>query len=70
MRMQAELCGLIAMNALLFVTKAGNRPGKAPKGRLVILVPEKALGGAVRAQGCFQGFTQLLKVDWESGSLT
>ena len=25
--------------------KAGNRPGKAQQGRLVILVPEKALGG-------------------------
>ena len=59
--MQTELYGLIAMNALLLVTKAGNRPGKARKGRLVILVPEKALGGAVRAQGWFQCLIQLLK---------
>ena len=30
-RMQAELCGLIARDTLLLVTKAGNRPGKAQK---------------------------------------
>ena len=43
--MQAELCGSSVIGALLLVTKADNRPGKAQKRRLVTLVPEKALGG-------------------------
>lgn len=33
MRMQAELCGLIATDALLSVAEAGDRPGKAQKVR-------------------------------------
>lgn len=45
MRMQAGLCGLIAMDALLLVKKTGHRPGKARERMLVILVPERALGG-------------------------
>lgn len=36
--------GLIVTDALLLVTMADNRPGKAQKCRLVILVPAKALG--------------------------
>ena len=33
MRMQAELCGLIARDALLSVAEAGNWPGEAQKVR-------------------------------------
>lgn len=62
MRMQAELCGLIARDALLSVAEAGDRPGKVQKvrskvgftRRLAILMPEKALGGAINAQGWLQ----------------
>ena len=43
--MQAKLCGLIVTDASLLVEKAGARPGKAPEGEFVILVPEQALGG-------------------------
>ena len=43
--MQAKLCGLIVTDTSLLVEKAGARPGKAPEGEFVILVPEQALGG-------------------------
>lgn len=49
MPMQAELCGLMARDTSLLMKNAGNRPGKAQKvgskRRLMMLMPEQALGG-------------------------
>ena len=60
--------GLSVIDALLLVTKADNRPGKAQRCSWCLRRRLRG-GGTVRAQGWRRCLTQFPNVDWKSFSL-